>query len=75
MEDFKEKFDDLIMRGYLLEFYEEDRDYPITGKYKAFCVAIKKEGKLVLNHSSRESSQAALIVAHKLLEIMHRYDF
>jgi hypothetical protein len=73
MEDFKEKYDDLINRGYLIDFYEEDRNYPITGEYKAFCVSIKKEGKIVLNHSSKRSCKEALIVAHELLEIMNRH--
>ena len=69
MEDFKEKYDDLINRGYLINFYEEDRDYKITGKYHAFCVSIKKNGKAVLNYFSKKSCEEALIVAHELLEI------
>ena len=73
MKDFKEKYDDLINRGYLIDFYEEDRDYKITGKYHAFCVSIKKNGRNVLNHFSKKSCEEALIVAHELLEIKNRY--
>ncbi|MGA9291173.1 MAG: hypothetical protein WCE54_18795 [Ignavibacteriaceae bacterium] len=73
MEDFKEKYDDLINKGYLIDFYEEERDFKITGKYHAYCVSIKKNGKIMLNHFSRKSCEEALIVAHELLEIKNRY--
>lgn len=73
MQDFKDKYDDLINRGYLINFYEEDRNYKITGKYHAFGVTIKKNGKNVLNHFSKKSCEEALIVAHELLEIRNRY--
>ncbi|MEJ2615807.1 MAG: hypothetical protein P8Z35_12685 [Ignavibacteriaceae bacterium] len=69
MLNFKEKYDDLVNRGYLIDFYEEDRNYKITGKYHAFCVSIKKNGKVVLKHFSKKSSGKALIVSHELLEI------
>jgi hypothetical protein len=69
MEDFKEKYDYLINRGYLIDFYEEDRNYKITGKYHAFCVSIKKNDKVVLDHFSKKSCEEALIVVHELLEI------
>ncbi len=73
MIDFKEKYDDLINRGYLIDFYEEDRELKITGKYHAFCVSIKKKDKVVLNHFSKKSCEEALIVAHELLEIRNQY--
>ena len=73
METYEEKYNDLINRGYLIDFYEEDKDYKITGKYHAFCVSIRKNGKYVLKHFSNESFEAALIVAHELLEIRNRY--
>jgi hypothetical protein len=47
MENFKEKYDDLIKRGFVIEFYEENIDYRIAVKYKAFCVSIKKNGKTI----------------------------
>ena len=73
MIEFKEKYDDLINKGYLIDFYEEDRDYKITGKYHAFCVSITKKDKVVLNHFSKKSCEEALIVAYELLEIKNRY--
>ena len=73
MEDFKNKYDDLINKGYLIDFYEEDKDYKITGKYHVFCVSIKKKDKVVLNHYSKKSCEEALMVAHELLEIKNRY--
>jgi hypothetical protein len=69
MLNFKEKYDDLINRGFIVEFYEEDRNYPITGNYHAFCVSIKKNGETVLNHYSEKSHEQALIVAHEFIEI------
>ncbi len=35
MNDFKEKYNDLIKRGYSIDFYEEDRDYPDDRKIQS----------------------------------------
>ena len=74
MEDFKEKYDDLINHGYMIDLYEEDREFKITGKYNAYCVSITKNGEKVLNHFSKKSCKEALIIAHELIEIKNRYD-
>ena len=66
MLNYKEKYDNLIDRGYLIDFYEEERDYKVTGKYHAFCVPIKKKDKVELNHYSKGSYEKALIVALSL---------
>ena len=73
MEDYKDKYDELISKGYLINLFEEDRNYEITGRFHAFCVSISKNGKTVLNHFSRKSYREALIIANELLEIRHRY--
>jgi hypothetical protein len=63
MEEFKDKYDSLISKGYLIELYEQDREYGKTGIFHAFCISIMKDGKNVLNHFSRKSYREALIVA------------
>ena len=73
MEDFKEKYDDLINKGYLINFYEEEREYKIAGNYHVFCVSIRKNGKIIINHFSKKSYREALIVAYELLEIRSRF--
>ena len=73
MNDFKEKYDNLIKRGYSIDFYEEDRDFPITGKYKAYCVSIKKNDKEVLKHFSKESTEHALVNAYELIKFSEEH--
>jgi hypothetical protein len=69
MEDFKEKYDDLIKRGFTIDFHEEDRNYPITVPYHAFCVTIKKNGEIIKEGFSKTSHEQALLVAHKYMKI------
>ena len=73
MNDFKEKYDDLIKRGYSIDFYEEDRDFPITGKYKAYCVSIKKNDKEVLKDFSKESTEHALVNAYEMIKFSEEH--
>ena len=73
MNDFKEKYNDLIKRGYSIDFYEENRDFPITGKYKAYCVSIKKNDKEVLKHFSRESTENALVNAYEMIKFSEEH--
>ncbi len=69
MKGFKEKYDDIVNKGYVIDLYEEERNFPITGKYKAYCVSIKKYDKVILNHYSKKSTEDALIVAHEMMQI------
>jgi stalled ribosome rescue protein Dom34 len=69
MEDYKEKYDDLIKRGFTIDFHEEDRNYPMTGPYHAFCVTIKKNDKIIKEGFSKTSHEHALILAHRSMEI------
>ena len=39
----------------------------MTGKYKAYCVSIKKNDKEVLKHFSRESTENALVNAYEMV--------
>jgi len=69
LEDYKEKYYDLINKGCLIYFYEEDREDKLTGSFHAFCVSIRKNGKTILNLYSKRSFKEALIVAHEILEV------
>jgi hypothetical protein len=69
MDEYQEKYDDLIKRGFTIEFHEEDRNYPMTGRYHAFCVSIKKNGEIIKERFSETSHEHALILAHGSMEI------
>jgi hypothetical protein len=68
MEDFKEKYYDLIKRGFEIGFYEKV-NYSLFSKReeKTYYVVLKKNGKEPMHFPSRVSSQDALCNVYNLL--------
>ncbi len=56
MEDFKEKYDDLLKRGYDIGFYENE-NYNLFTKTleKVYYVSIQKDGRELFHFPSRIS--------------------
>ena len=77
MEDFKEKFEDLLKRGYDISFHAEDNNNQFTkNQEKIYYVSIKKNGKEFFRFPSRISSLEAFVNAYNFLpkaeEFYHR---
>lgn len=50
-------------------FFTEERDYPLTGKYTAYCVNITKEGNIIRKDYSRESYDNAIRISYDILKL------
>jgi hypothetical protein len=72
MEGFNEKYNDLIKDGYEVSFHMEEKDFPMTGKYTAYCILVKKDGKKVFNDTSRVSYEEALYNAHTIINLLKK---
>ena len=68
MEEFKEKYEDLLKRGYDISFYEKDNfNHFIKRQEKIYYVSFKKNGKELFHFPSRISSKEALLNAYNLV--------
>ena len=45
----------------------------MTGKYKAYCVSIKKNNKEVLKHFSEKSTELALVNAYEMVKFSEEH--
>jgi len=68
MDDFNEKFEDLINRGYEISFYENENFNLFTQKpEKVYYVSIQRAGLELFHFPSRISSSRAFINAYNLI--------
>jgi len=67
MEINDKRFEDLINRGFHIRFYKEERNYPMTGKYTAYCIALEKNGQTKVDHFSLKSHEVAFNLVCDLL--------
>ena len=62
MEEFEEKYNDLLKRGYDISFYDEDNFNIFTKvQEKIYYVSFKKNGKEFFRFPSRISTEQAFL--------------
>jgi hypothetical protein len=68
MEDFNEKYNDLLNRGYEISFYENENYNLFTQNPETvYYVSIKKEGTELFHFPSRLSYKTAFLNAYNLV--------
>ena len=75
MEDFSNKFNDLLNRGYEINFNKKDEESKLTGKQTIYSVIINKNGKKILSFPSKISSEEALCNAYNIIPKIEKYLF
>jgi len=75
MEDFNEKFNDLLNRGYEINFNKKNEESKLTGKQTIYHVIIKKDGEKILSFPSKISSEEALCNAYNVIPKIEKYLF
>ena len=73
MEDFESKFNDLINKGYDINFYEDENYNLFTQKpEKVYYVLIKKDGDELFRFPSRISYKTAFLNVYNLIPKVER---
>ncbi len=75
MDDFNEKYNDLLKRGYEICFNKKDEESRIAGKQTIYHVIIKKDGRKILSFPSKNSSEEALCNAYDIIPKIEKYLF
>ncbi len=75
MNDFNEKYNDLLKRGYEISFDKKNEKSRLTGTQIIYYVMIKKEGKKILSFPSKASSEEALCRAYNMIPKIEKYLF
>jgi len=74
MLTYQQQLNDLSGKGFELEFFTQEKDYPITGKYTAYIVLLKKNGEVVRDGFSHKSHEEALSQAYSIQTFMEEME-